>query len=91
LQHEIQEGRTAIRRPVGRRFLSGLSAGLDIGFSLFLIAVARTQLDGVLPPPVVALLIANLYSVGFIFVVVGRSELFTEQTARSCSRGSSPP
>src|SRR4051812_33587717 len=80
LQHEIQEGRTAIRRPVGRLFLSGLSAGLDIGFSLFLIAVARTQLEGVLPPPVLALLTANLYAVGFIFVVVGRSELFTEQT-----------
>jgi formate-nitrite transporter family protein len=79
LQHEIQEGRTAIRRPVGRLFLSGLSAGLDIGFSLFLIAVAMTRFDGVLPPPVLALLTANLYAVGFIFVVVGRSELFTEQ------------
>jgi formate/nitrite transporter FocA (FNT family) len=80
LQHDIPAGRTGIRRPVGRLFLSGLPAGLDFGFSLFLIAVARTQLTGVLPPPIVAQLTANLYAVGFIFVVVGRSELFTEQT-----------
>jgi len=80
LKHEIQEGRIAIHRPVGRLFLSGLSAGLDIGFSLFLIAVTKTQVDGVLPRPVVALLLANMYAVGFIFVVLGRSELFTEQT-----------
>lgn len=76
LRHEIQEGRIAIRRPVGGLFLSGLSAGLDIGFSLFLIAVTKTQVDGVLPRPVVALLLANMYAVGFIFVVLGRSELF---------------
>ena len=36
--------------------------------------------DGNLSPPVQRLLVANLYSVGFIFVVLGRSELFTEQT-----------
>ena len=51
LKHEIQEGRIAIHRPVGRLFLSGLSAGLDIGFSLFLIAVTKTQVHGVLPRP----------------------------------------
>jgi len=80
LRHEIQEGRVAIQRPVGGLFLSGLSAGLDIGFSLFLIAVMRTQVEGVLPRPVVELLVANMFAVGFIFVVVGRSDLFTEQT-----------
>lgn len=80
LLHEIQEGQVAIQRPVAGLFLSGLSAGLDIGFSLFLIAVTRTQVEGVLPKPVVELLVANMAAVGFIFVVVGRSDLFTEQT-----------
>jgi formate/nitrite transporter FocA (FNT family) len=80
LRHEIQEGQTAADRPAGGLFISGLSAGLDIGFSLFLMAVMRTQVEGVLPGPVVELLVANMYAVGFIFVVLGRAELFTEQT-----------
>ena len=77
---EIKEGRAAIRRGAGELFLSGLSAGLDIGFSLFLIAVTRTHLDGSLPRVVSELLLAAMYAVGFVFVVIGRSELFTEQT-----------
>jgi formate/nitrite transporter FocA (FNT family) len=57
-----------------------LSAGLDIGFSLFLMAVMATLIAGTLPRPVTELLVANLDAVGFLFVVLGRSELFTEQT-----------
>jgi formate/nitrite transporter FocA (FNT family) len=67
-------------RPVRGLFISGFSAGLDIGFSLFLIAVMRTQFEGKFSEPIVELLVANMYSVGFIFVVIGRSDLFTEQT-----------
>ena len=37
-------------------------------------------MEGKLPAPVVEMLVANMYAVGFIFVVLGRSELFTEQT-----------
>jgi formate-nitrite transporter family protein len=80
LRLEIEEGVDALERPLMGLIVSGLSAGLEIGFSLFLIAVALTHADGELPKPVEKLLISNLYSVGFIFVILGRSELFTEQT-----------
>ncbi len=80
LRHEVLEGRDALERPVSGLFLSGLSAGLDIGFSLFLMAVMKTQVAGTLPRPVSEMLVANMYAIGFIFVVLGRSELFTEQT-----------
>ncbi len=80
LQHEIEEGLAALGKPAAGLFVSGLSAGLDLGFSLLLMAVMRTRAEGLLPPPVVDLLVANMYAIGFIFVVVGRSELFTEQT-----------
>ncbi len=80
LRHEIEEGLDALRRPIGGLFVSGLSAGLDIGFSLFLMAAMLTLAEGRLPEPVVRLLVANMYSAGFIFVILGRSELFTEQT-----------
>ena len=80
LRHEIEEGLDALQRPAVGLVVSGLSAGLDVGFSAFLIAVALSHADGALPKPVERLLVANLYSVGFIFVIIGRSELFTEQT-----------
>jgi formate/nitrite transporter FocA (FNT family) len=80
LKSEISEGVSAIERTGLALFISGLSAGLDVGFSVLLMAVMWTLAEGHLSSPVVAILMANMYSVGFIFVVIGRSELFTEQT-----------
>jgi formate/nitrite transporter FocA (FNT family) len=80
LRHEITEGKDALERPLGVLFVSGLSGGLDIGFSLFLMAVLRTLTADRLSEPIVQVLVANAYAVGFLFVVLGRSELFTEQT-----------
>jgi formate/nitrite transporter FocA (FNT family) len=80
LQDEISEGVDALQRPVIVLFISGLSAGLDVGFSLFLMAVVRTLFEDSLGEAALVPLVANMYAVGFIFVVLGRSELFTEQT-----------
>ncbi len=80
LREEIREAMDALSRPISGLFVSGVSAGLDVGFSLLLMAVMITQTKGQLPASVVHILVANMYSVGFIFVVLGRSELFTEQT-----------
>ena len=80
LRDEIHEARGVLKRSTGGLFLSGLSAGLDIGFGVFLVAIAMSRLDGTLPKVVSELLLAAMYAVGFVFVVVGRSELFTEQT-----------
>lgn len=77
---EIEEGLSQLQRPTSGLFLSGLSAGLDIGFGPFLMAVVLTMSEGSFSEPVTGLLLANAYAVGFIFVVVGRSELFTEHT-----------
>jgi formate-nitrite transporter family protein len=81
LHHEIVEGKDALERPAGRLFFSGLSAGLEIGFSLFLMGVMRTLTEGQLSHAVVELLSANMYSFGFVLVILGRSEFFTEQTS----------
>ncbi len=80
LRHEIVEAVDALERTPGSLFISGLSAGLDIGFSLFLMAAVRTLTQHKWDEPAVVLLAANMYAVGFVFVVLGRSELFTEQT-----------
>ncbi len=81
LQHELQEAIDALDRPANRLFYSGVAAGLEIGFSLLLMASVRYMSEGQLPAPIMEILVANMYSFGFILVVVGRSELFTEQTS----------
>lgn len=80
LYHEILEGVDALERPAWALFISALSAGLDIGFSLFLMAVVHTLTEDTFSKAAVKLLVANMYAIGFIFVVLGRAELFTEQT-----------
>lgn len=80
LQHTEEAALTQINRsPVGL-MLSAFSAGLDIGFSVLMMAVVLTLVNGVLPDAAVHFLVANMYPIGFIFVVLGRSELFTEHT-----------
>lgn len=80
LAEELAEGVEALERSAAGLLISGLSAGLDIGFSVFLMAVVRTMLAGRVADEGLHFLNANMYAVGFIFVVLGRSELFTEQT-----------
>ncbi|HEX4129218.1 MAG TPA: formate/nitrite transporter family protein [Pirellulales bacterium] len=80
LRQEIHEGMESMRIGALGLFISGVSAGLDIGFSPLLAAIMTTRTAGVLSLPVSEILHANMYAVGFIFVVLGRSELFTEQT-----------
>lgn len=81
LQEEISQGLGELNRPAPGLLLSGLSAGLDLGFSLFFMGVALTLMLPAAPEPATTFLVANMYSVGFIFVILGRSELFTEHTA----------
>lgn len=80
LEQEIKSGLRELERPAGGLFFSGLSAGLDIGFSALLMAVVITLTRGELPAPISEILVANAYAVGFVFVILGRSELFTEHT-----------
>ncbi|NJP06219.1 MAG: formate/nitrite transporter family protein [Chloroflexaceae bacterium] len=80
LSQQIDEEMMQIDRPANGLLISGLSAGLDVGFSLLFMAVMWSLTHEALPGPIVELLVANMYAVGFIFVILGRSELFTEHT-----------
>ncbi|HEY5462760.1 MAG TPA: formate/nitrite transporter family protein [Hanamia sp.] len=80
LKHTEEAALTQLNRTPLGLMLSGLSAGLDIGFSVLMMAVVLVLFHGVFPAPVVQFLVANMYSLGFMFVVLGRSELFTEHT-----------
>lgn len=80
LQQQIQEGVDELERPPGGLLLSAFSAGLDIGFSVLAIALVGTLAIDQAPDLTTALLRANAYAVGFVLVIFGRSELYTEHT-----------
>jgi formate-nitrite transporter family protein len=81
LEHEIQQAVSELERPVHGLLLSAASAGFGVGISMLLIAVVVTLgQDEQIPPAVTRLLRANAYAVGFIIVILGRMDLFTEFT-----------
>jgi formate/nitrite transporter FocA (FNT family) len=81
LRHELKEALDALERPANRLFFSGLAAGMEVGFSLFLMAVMLTLARGRIADPRVQVMLANMYAFGFVLVILGRSEFFTEQTS----------
>ena len=61
--------------------LSAFTAGLEIGFSVMLMGILHAMFSGKVDDHILSLIVAAGYPLGFIFVIIGRSELFTEQTA----------
>jgi formate-nitrite transporter family protein len=77
--HEVvrEQGETELGRAFGGLAWSGLASGLSIGFSF----VAQAYLQAGLPDaPWRRLVAAFGYSLGFLIVVLGRQQLFTETT-----------
>ncbi len=72
-----KEGEDELARPSAALAWSGLAAGLSMGFSL----VAEGLLRAHLPDAAWRPLVAKLgYSLGYLIVVLGRQQLFTENT-----------
>ncbi len=77
--HELvrEEGEAGLRRPSSALAWSGLAAGLSMGFSFLSLALIQSSL------PEVAwrrLVDSAGYTVGFLIVILGRQQLFTETT-----------
>jgi formate/nitrite transporter FocA (FNT family) len=73
----LQEAKHELERPSSSLAWSGLAAGLSMGFSL----VAQALLVSYLPEADWTPLISKFgYSVGFLIVILGRQQLFTENT-----------
>jgi len=76
-QAVYDEGEHELTRSHGALALSGLAAGLSMGFSLVSEALLRTHLPETGWTPLVTKL---GYSVGFLIVILGRQQLFTKTT-----------
>lgn len=80
LEEETQLAVKELRRPTLGLIASGLVAGLGIGTSLLAMAAILTAEGGEPGGPGTAVLMASAYAVGFIIVILGRTDLFTEYT-----------
>ncbi len=80
LHEQIETSLHEHRRSRFSLLLSSFSAGLEVGFSLLLMATAYTMFAADNSENFVHVLMAFCYPLGFLFVIIGRSELFTEHT-----------
>ena len=71
------DGEEELDRPVSALAWSGLAAGMSMGFSLVVQALLRAHLPD---QPWRPLISKVGYSVGFLIVILGRQQLFTENT-----------
>ena len=72
-----REGEEELKRTTGALAWSGLAAGLSMGFSLMTEGLIRSHLPDAPWRPLVT---KFGYSAGFVLVILGRQQLFTENT-----------
>jgi formate/nitrite transporter FocA (FNT family) len=72
-----QDGSRSLKWTSGELAWSGLAAGISMGFSLIGEGVLRAHLP---PAPWLPLVTKFGYALGFLIVILGRQQLFTEQT-----------
>ncbi|HEX6143293.1 MAG TPA: formate/nitrite transporter family protein [Geminicoccaceae bacterium] len=77
--HEIirEEGEEELERSARALVFSGLAAGLSMGFNLVALGLLRYYLPDAHWAPLIE---STGYTLGFIIVVLGRQQLFTENT-----------
>ncbi|MGK7393075.1 MAG: formate/nitrite transporter family protein [Candidatus Cyclobacteriaceae bacterium M3_2C_046] len=80
LNEQLELGMKEHRRSNTGLLFSGFSAGLEVGFSVFLMGILHSMYYDVLSPGNLHVLVSMAYPIGFILVIIGRSELFTEHT-----------
>ncbi|MFC6725178.1 formate/nitrite transporter family protein [Halobium palmae] len=80
LEREMENALREINRPKRGVFLSGVSAGLNVSFGALFMGMALSFSPNFPSPLVEHLTLAMLSTVGFLFVILGQTELFTAHT-----------
>jgi formate-nitrite transporter family protein len=73
-----EEGKRRLSRPILELAATALVGGFDVAFGVAAYALAAGAVDAGSSASVARLVGALAFGIGFVFVVVGRSELFTE-------------
>lgn len=82
-EQQLEEGLREYQRSPRGLFFSALLAGLELGFSLYFMGIIHEMLKGSLSGASLQIATSMAYPLGFIFVILGKSELFTEHTTLS--------
>lgn len=80
IREQISKELKEYRKSTFELSMSAVAAGLELGFSLFTMGILYTLFSDTLTPAMLHVLLSLGYGVGFLFVIIGRSELFTEHT-----------
>ncbi len=80
LKEKIESAEVEYVRSERSLFASAFSAGLEIGFSFLLLGVVYKLCYNTVSYQAMEVYLALAYSIGFIFVIIGRAQLFTEHT-----------
>lgn len=81
LEEQLETSMKEFNRSNTGLFISAFTAGLEIGFTILLMGSVYTLYAGNVSPQTLHMYLALCYPLGFIFVIIGRSELFTEHTS----------
>src|SRR5215217_2486774 len=74
LESVVEDGQEELSRASAGLALSGVAAGLNISFGAVALGVVGAAMGGA------GLVTALVYPIGFLIVILGRSQLFTENT-----------
>lgn len=77
-QESVQEGERRLSRSVSGLFATGAVGGLDIMLGIVGLTVVSGALEAVLPEESAHVFGSLAFGIGFVLLIVGRSELFTE-------------
>jgi formate-nitrite transporter family protein len=73
-----EEGERRLTRPVTEEISTALAAGFDIVAGVIALALLTTQLEHLLGKHAAHAVASIGFGIGFVFLIVGRGELFTE-------------
>ena len=77
-QETLEEGQRRLARAPRALTATGFAGGVDVFFSIVALAVVSGALVQVVPEPTAHALASLVFGIGFVFITLGRAELFTE-------------
>ncbi len=77
-QDSLEDGQRRLARPTSVLAATGLLGGFHVTLGLLALVVTTGALTEVVPAPTAHVLGSLTFGVGFVFLTIGRSELFTE-------------